>query len=132
MTYIEFLKKAYEGGWTPEWEETRYSADGGTQKAMVNMHKVLLDVLAWQAVGKVEDWGHEMKGNGIPMGTYPETMIHILMHKENKLVPVWRFYMHRMIDALCEGKSIEQFLETLDSDDRWKKDIYTKTWEKAV
>lgn len=111
MTPKQFIEKALEGGWK--------ASEQGEGKTIEHVffpawfEKVLLDPLAWAAVGKVEGWGHEMKGNGIPIGTYPEAMVHVLFHKTNKLIPVWQFHMHQMITALCEGKSIEQFLETL-------------------
>jgi len=49
----------------------------------------LLDPLAWQAVGKVEGW------------------------EDRDTEPNWQNKMHQMIDALVEGKTLEEFIETL-------------------
>lgn len=35
------------------------------------------------------------------------------LNKEGNYLPGWHINMHRMIDALTEGKSAEEFLATL-------------------
>lgn len=55
---------------------------------------MFLDPLAWQAVGKVENWRNHSTG--------------WFAYKSP-----WCEKMHAMIDALAEGKSIEEFIETL-------------------
>ena len=68
---------------------------------------VALDPLAWQAVGKVEGWSGRIieypksARQGDRFGYIIEKMTQADVN------------MHRMIDTLCEGRSIEQFLETL-------------------
>lgn len=85
MKIQTFIEKAIAGGWKgdafPIWHVN-------------NPHSMLLDPLAWQAVGKVEGWGAEI----------PSYMLG---------KPVWHTNMSRMIDALASGKTIEQYLETL-------------------
>lgn len=92
MTIKQFVEKAIEGGWGPYYYRDLYK-DGSSETAAM-----LLDPLAWQAVGKVEveKWGETAFD-----GTVGDT------------VPVWRVNMHKMIDALAEGKSIEDFLSEL-------------------
>ena len=85
MTFKEMLKKAKEGGY-----ETPY----GFEPACIQ-ERVLLDPKFFQAVGKVEGWrpcedfSHPCDEDG------------------------YLFYMHQMIDALADGKSLEEFIETL-------------------
>ena len=55
----------------------------------------VLSVRFWQALGKTEGWEEEDIWTGDFYG------------------PDWLLYMHRMIDALAEGKSIKEFLATL-------------------
>lgn len=111
MTIQQFIEKAIEGGWMPQypprwwdngiaeihasWSRVRatfYRKDGsvGTKGWYIaDRLDILLDPLAWKAVGKVEGWW------------------------DNPPEYVWRTNMHRMIDALAEGKTIEQFISTL-------------------
>jgi hypothetical protein len=76
---------------TDEGYETALSGKTKNTVTKFTIEQILLDPLAWQAVGKVEGWG---KGK------------HGLMMYE------WLTNMHRMIDALAEGKTIDEFLET--------------------
>jgi hypothetical protein len=99
MTTQLFIEKAIEGGWKPfyardsEWEPSYQKA---YYISKYHVHSTLLDHEAWKAVGKVEGWGEQ--------GSIEQVI------GEN---PSWRDAMHRMIDALAEGKTIEQYLETL-------------------
>lgn len=108
MTIQTFIEKAIEGGWKsdqphiskgafedgtffgfPHW---KWKDEQGNIKR-ATMWEILLDHLAWQAVGKVEGWG-DMRG-------WTDGM------------PAWKMRMHCMIEALAEGKTIEEFLATL-------------------
>lgn len=98
MTIKQFIEKAIAGGWKTDWYD---DWEGGSYSDMV-IPRILLDPLAWQAVGKTEGWiGY--KRTGIDKGN--EIEYHDM--------EVWKSNMHRMIDALAEGKTIEQFLEPL-------------------
>ena len=99
MTIKDFIEKAIEGGWkgtgyirmlrgmktTPDFFVTDCEING-----------IILDPLAWIAVSKVEEWRTRKceKEICIPCND-------------------WKYAMHRMIDALCDDKTIEQYLETL-------------------
>lgn len=105
MEIKDFIEKAIEGGWerTGERDELyllpEQPHDRDTRLGLrPNRFAVLLDPAAWKAVGKVEGWGH--KGDG---------------YDGPNMVPSadWKENMHRMIDALAEGKSIEDYLNTL-------------------
>ena len=65
-----------------------------------SLHKLLLDPIAWQAVGKVEGWQQDTEERRQGIG--------LIVNKGR-----WYYEMHRMIDALAEGKTIEQYLEML-------------------
>lgn len=120
MTIKQFIEKAIEGG----WEETVFhphgkkpiNVDWGTGRhkndlyacgegfwdnpIKINIDGIFLDPKSWQAVGKVEGWDN---GKHIDK-TYknaPPTM------------SMWQWKMHAMIDALIDGKTIEEFIETL-------------------
>lgn len=129
MTPKQFIEKAIEGGWNNHSVNQASLLFDGLKNAevLVNgfgyafLHKkgeqsegglfqdksdsfrvetVFIDPLAWQAVGKVEGWEDrctfscEQPCVHVPIGGYTDKT-------------------HRMIDALVEGKSVEQFLETL-------------------
>lgn len=95
MTIKTFIEKAIEGGWGKDvvgvFGETVLSNAGKNFKA-----DVFLDPLAWQAVGKVEGW--KVVGPG---------------KKDTDHMPEAFYFQESMIEALWEGKTIEQYLETL-------------------
>ena len=100
MTIPEFIKKAIEGGW-----EGKSTA----------IHKMVLDPLAWQAVGKVEGWelyscsDCYQSDEGFTFDECPKC----LGERGRVEMVTWLVNMHRMIDALAEGKTIEEFIATL-------------------
>lgn len=63
---------------------------------LASPHEILLDTKAWKAVGKVEGWYERRVYIG---GSGP--------------IPEWHYRMLKLVDALAEGKTIEQYLETL-------------------
>ena len=102
MKIKEFIEKAIEGGWTnwvpkqsfevPNWENKPWVAD------------VFLDPEAWEAVGKVEGWKDREELGFIDRD---KTMVGIDPRVE------WVEKMHSMIDALIEGKSLEDYIKSL-------------------
>ena len=106
MELKEFIEKAIRGGWTPDVLNTVETIlpDG------LKTHS-LLDPKAWQAVGKVEGWNLGMcvkYYQGRVGGVDEELDI-----RDEKEISQSEYYMHQMIDALAEGKSIESFIKTL-------------------
>lgn len=72
---------------------------------------ILLDVLAWQAVGKMRNTNHYVSCNN------PEHTHHEYPNGEPCYCPEcehmedgWKSQMHRFIDHLCDGLSIEEAL----------------------
>ena len=132
MTIKSFIEKAIEGGWTyrgrpnvridvlgeskevdvpprpPFNMQPRIIATFDDGYVMnVNLEVILLDPLAWRAVSKTEGWGgslwvgemRELKGDMVTTDKWE--------------VWQWEYRMMKMIGALAEGKTIEDFLEAL-------------------
>lgn len=108
MTIEQFVEKAIEGGY--EGKEIKqvfyYDAHDENEKIWMaeqcpgkqgrfSLDELLLDPLAWQAVGKVERW--KTTATKYPWCDREE----------------WQNCMHRMIDALCEGRTLEDYIRTL-------------------
>lgn len=104
MTTTQFIEKAIEGGMKENLNWKFVSANiywvvwknGNGDDTTIAFEKYILDPLAWQAVGKVEGWNKHDNARVEYNATYH-----------------WKYCMHRMIDALAEGKSIEEYLKTL-------------------
>jgi len=113
MTPKQFIEKAIEGGWTHKGYLPKvggcchYNEAYGTGSythdsshvVIFKICEMFLDPLAWQAVGKVEEWKEEVN--------LRDSIIY------RDYIRIAHINMHRMIDTLCEGRSIEQFLENL-------------------
>lgn len=112
----QFIEDAIEGGWYKNFFKKGatwsfdgrffYISTGTTNVVELTFAEILLDPSAWQAVGKVRGW---------------EDVTFYRSHpdfNENEIVEsqvsghLWN--MHRMIDALAENTSIENYLKTLE------------------
>lgn len=98
MTIQNFITKAIEGGWRLKGYAGYYTKTVIMQWAGNRAYEILLDPLAWQAVGKMEGW--ELEETSDP---------YRLLNGKSEAIN----NIHRMIDALAEGKTIEQFIATL-------------------
>ncbi len=92
MTIDEIYNSAMAGGYRPFPKK-----DGKPQ-----LEKDVLQVGFWESCGKVEGWGESNAEKNF--GRF---------NGENRYMQIWLFYMHEMIDALAEGKSVEDYLKTL-------------------
>lgn len=115
MTIKDFISRAIKGGWKHHLKSV-YPAE------------ILLDPLAWKAVGKVGGWEDcDEYGNTkskyikseCPRGGKSCTEL-AKYHWENNVEGIGanlrsgsEYRMHCMIDALCEGKSLVDFIKTL-------------------
>lgn len=107
MTPKQFIEKMIEGGWIEgeNWKFVTANSywvvwlNGNGDETTINFNEYLMNPLAWKAVGKtMEKWND------------------IEAQRQDYWEPYesgHEWHMHRMIDALCEGKSITEFLETL-------------------
>lgn len=110
----KFIEDAIKGGWHKDWgfikkglrDETFLkktpeflikSRNGITYR--FNTAEILLDPLAWQAVGKTRGWFEGIQRKLVGVNKY-----------QNKFTRIWLFEMHSFIDSLAEGKTIEQAL----------------------
>lgn len=112
MTIKQFISKAIEGGWDDtdcafssvkpniDWKVASWEYD----------EKIFLDPKAWQAVGKVEGWYdiHCEHCPKIDYSEYGEPGECECFAKDE-----WKVKMHQMIDALVDGKTLEEFIKTL-------------------
>lgn len=109
MEIKEFVEKATKGGWLYQGDKPFFDevyghwyvsdADGGYVCPSIEVF--FLDPKFWQAVGKVKGWDYEVDYKD-------EEFTH---YKPNK--GDWKWQMHQMIDALAEGKTVEEFIKTL-------------------
>ena len=95
MTKTEFIEKAIDGGFDYSYlKPNLYISDEKDilpDNLLENFSDIVLNPLSWKAVNKVEKWEETTTSNP----------------------PRYMIEMHRMVNALCEGLTIEQFLETL-------------------
>ena len=113
MTTKQFIKKAIEGGWFKGARKITSFTDIDVEieyeifplRAIyfkrIPFTTILIDPLAWQAVGKVEGWKETEIKHKIGMATTSEWVI------------TWKYNMLAMTQALIDGKSIEDYLKTL-------------------
>ncbi len=119
MTTKTFIEKAVEGGWNEhlgieliellpsvfEGTEARFHVEieGEDDTLLIAVSDVLLETLAWQAVGKVEGWD---------LCDCPDSQPSYF-HTDYCSGRKWLTRMHRMIDHLAKGGTITTYLETL-------------------
>ena len=132
MQIKQFIEKAIEGGWESKishGKDFSVGLDGEIFYTNLNENRVrtfgvgeiLLDPKAWEAVGKVEGWG-----SGCNICTYPcpatgmtspsnfsDECKRLKEHLTKNHKYPYCVKMHQMIDALVEGKTIEEFIKTL-------------------
>lgn len=111
MTIKEFITKAIEGGFA-------YTALGGFREmtkeefitwVVADYHffcAMCLDPKVWQAVGKVEGWDEINHGLTLSSHSLPRTTY-------NASAGEWHYKMLEFANHLADGKSIEEFLQTL-------------------
>lgn len=141
MTFEQFVERAIKGGWFAGFKKGKTTLNGdkpfdvvrrkdgywymcqgkietdtmwrgevipagtsyGYNALLGTTEKIILDPEAWKAVGKVEAW------KGVSCGHYRCETENLDCMSD----PEWLSNMHGMVDALAEGKTIEQHLETL-------------------
>ena len=99
MTAIQqFIEDAISGGWNErEWfeKETQIS------------HALFLETSVWQAVGKTRGWD---EGEAREELVEPEKPPYEFAPSMQWM---WQFKWHRFVDALCDGKNIEEALSII-------------------
>lgn len=126
MKIETFIEKAIEGeeGNLPKHKVVRVNRywvtllDGNGSEYTQSLEVFLLRPETWQAVGKVEGWAtqkeieewepHRMGSHSDTWGCAGDDDPCFCTRPKDYI-----YYMHAMIDALAEGKSLEQFINTL-------------------
>ncbi len=110
-----FIELAIEGGWFPvavgfNASRSHYSLDDyhtwvfetdDVERARMDRAEVLLDPLAWAAVGKVKGWEKE------PVSEYCKAC------REQSFSGGWQYEWHHFIDILASGETIEEALKRI-------------------
>lgn len=94
-----WLKLAIEGGWVPKGYDFTGMAPSYKLQAVSKVkfkERFYLDPKAWKAVSEAQ-------------GYVPGEPFYIARRTD----PQWLTRMHRMVDVIAEGKSPEQFLNTI-------------------
>jgi hypothetical protein len=105
MTNTELaIQKAVEGGWGI-YDDVHVHPDGdiylsikGTNQFEYVGDVIFLDPLFWQALGKTEGW----KDREYRMTTVGRGEKHVEQSR-------WKKEQHRLIDAIQQGRSIDEF-----------------------
>jgi hypothetical protein len=107
MTINEFIQKAVDGGYKYHGDKLLYdeqvgqwfvrNGNGGYFMSCIEV--VFLDFNAWMFVSRTEGWAElvELPGNKVV----------------DKSAKIAKLRMLSMISALCDGKSLEEYIETL-------------------
>ena len=108
MTIKEFIEKARKGSNnTLDFECDMAEEDG-------ELGNLLLNPEAWQAIAKVEGWEAKQHPHArLTLQKEYDCYIGCETCLINKRIKPYQYEMHRMIDALAEGKSISDFIKTL-------------------
>lgn len=116
MTATEhFIKDAIDGGWNDLMKGVPFEVRGdsiitqtdkGNESLFETVSCMLLDPLAWQAVGKTRGWS-----------VYPVCSIHgadCLLDCSHGVKTEHEYKWHRFIDHLNDGKTVEEALLALE------------------
>jgi hypothetical protein len=100
------IQKAVEGGYVSGFMHDRMKE----VDPLGAIEVYLLDPKWWQALGKTEGWGSFYDDEGMPriystQGWYPDTKDFSSGQDEM----MWQAYQHRLIDAIQQGRSIDEF-----------------------
>lgn len=101
----QFIEDAIKGGWREEHKPKRNGTSvmfqAGAHQIFWKYSDILLDPLAWQAVGKTRGWDSPSFKGGPTQS-------------ELGLDDYFREAIHRFIDHLADGKTIEEALTLIN------------------
>lgn len=112
MTIQEFIEKAIEGGYEEgrNWKFVRANRywvqwlDSNGSEVSINLNCYLLAPEVWKAVGRAEGWIYP---DGRDVAKYYNN------DPKRTPYPLWLWKMHRMVDALADGKTVEFYFKNL-------------------
>lgn len=100
MTKKEFIRQIIEGGYVPEHHIEQFKqALESKILGELSFQSTILNPLSWKAIAKSKGWDKDILVSFHGIKAYKQEL--------------WIFHMHKMIDYLIAGKTIEEFLETL-------------------
>lgn len=102
MKITEAIEKARQDGFNTE------PFTDGLKGELVNK-AIFLEPGFWQALGAVEGWEQTNDEWLKAKAELPRDFIGVV----HGIYPEWHFHMHRLIDHLASGGSIESFFESL-------------------
>jgi len=118
MTIQEVMDKAVGGGYHingSDGMQTYYSGASRDYSAwtrkdnnssfMVAVEETFLDPVFWQALGRGLGWDHELVTIHAVDNGRPTIVTRVGQH--------WFYHWHRFIDFLAEGKTVEEFFESI-------------------
>lgn len=100
---IEGIQKYNDQGKMVSWEEEDYIRTIQQD----DFERMILDPEAWKAVGKVKGW------ENIEMSMYDITQENDRWGYKAVMKPQWMWFMQKMIQELCTGKTLEEYIATL-------------------
>lgn len=111
MKIPEFIEKAIRGGWNYPLGFPQQ----GTRVPDILTKAIFLDPLAWQAAVQAEGWNRLKSPQYCRVSGFYEVISRHGGQDECNcdLLWGWHYFMLGMTDALCDGKTIEAYLETL-------------------
>lgn len=126
MSIEEYIQKAIEGGWGKDYlvggdyvvrlmtPTSDVTISGAMNQYSGNYHSIFLDPKSWEAVGKIEGWNQGELGVCSMCGARtPEECVLSPECVTSDIIDESRYKMHGMVDHLCNGGTIESFLERL-------------------
>lgn len=109
MTIKQLEIKIINGGFPVE--EITPNSEGE-----VDLYKLLMNPLAWQALGKSMGWGNEGRHKMV-QGIYRQFCetcgFEVPRSNDFGMSECWRMFWHRFIDHLAEGKDIHSYFAGL-------------------
>lgn len=113
MTISTFIEKAIEGG----IDRNDFPDVCLDHPCISETAPWLLSPRVWKAVGKVEGWGSGcnvcLKDPSSYASGWADACKRSSEHLTREYKFIWVAKMHRMIDFLEQGKTIDQYLDTL-------------------
>lgn len=125
MTIPEFIQAAKDGGWREgqdirldpkyglirSWSTKEDAGKIGHGMDLLDWTELYLDPKAWEAVGKVrgwkesDDWQYKAFSKVHPDGS--------VTYEKRMVINHYQIAMHEMVNALCEGRTISEYIATL-------------------
>lgn len=109
MKIEQAIKYAIEGGYN---QNNLYPS---MKRNYIEINEALLDPKFWQALGKSRGWKNHRNDSDSLRCTVCGRAIEYQINEENECFKnAYLYYWHNLIDALAEGKTIEDYFEKLN------------------